>query len=233
MVTDNVMFKIKALLNMTVQHGCTQEEANTAMEKAQALMLQHNLDIRDIQTGEVKDESGKIGMIEKDAERLLWKGNLLHIISKNMMCKVVRNAQKNKYYLFGTKANVETVVEMHNWIILQLEQMALRDFTTYRNQGGQTQGKSWKVSYFYGAINSINKRLSKPFQEFSQGTGTAIIIYNDKAVSEAVNRVFPKLVQSSYRYHNNDGSSYGRKAGENVSLRPQVKLNNNSKMYLS
>lgn len=234
MVTDNVMFKIKSLLNMTVQHGCTQEEANTAMEKAQSLMLQHNLDIRDIQTGESKtEESDKIGMVDKPTDFHMWKAILLNVIAKNMMCYVVRSPQKRMCHLFGTRTNVEIVNQMHDWICLQLDQMSIRDFQIYRSQGGTNHGLAWKTSYFNTAVNVIGKRLEKPFTEFANGTGTSIVIYNDKMVGEAVKRVFPHVTQSHHRYHVNDGSSYGHKAGENVSLKPQTKLNNNSKMYLS
>lgn len=233
MVTESILSKIKALLNMTVEKGCTTEEASTAMEKVQTLLLQHNLSIRDINTGEQKDEQvGKIGMVTKQADRYLWKIALLNVISKNMMCSVIRNSHKREVYLFGTRENVSIVSEMHEWIAIQLEQMSLKDFNVYKRQGGYVNGKSWKTSYFNAAISEINKRLSKPYENFSQTTGCAVVLYNDKALSEAVKRVFPK-VNKGYSYRGTDaGRSFGRLAGQNASLTPQRKLGND-RLYLS
>ncbi len=232
MVTDNVMFKIKSLLNMTVEHGCTPDEAATALEKAQALMFQNNVDIRDVNTGEVKDESGKIGMVEKEYDSV-WKTILLNNIANCSMCRVVRKPSKKTFYLFGTKANVEMVLEMYNWIVLQLESMSLKDFNSYKRSGGYVNGKSWKNTYFIHAVRAIYARLKPQYDKFAGSTGTAIVVYNDKAVGEAVDRVFPKVINSKYHSRQNSGALYGKRAGENVSLSPQKKINNSGRLCIA
>ena len=55
-----IIKKIRALLNMSLENGCTENEAIIAAEKADELMLEYNLETKDIE--EIESERwGKRG----------------------------------------------------------------------------------------------------------------------------------------------------------------------------
>ncbi len=62
---DDIIAKVRALLNMTVQNGCTEAEANNAMEKAQAMLLAHNLTQASIRDDSPEKAPAGIGKIDR------------------------------------------------------------------------------------------------------------------------------------------------------------------------
>ncbi len=103
--------------------------------------------------------------------------------------------------------------------------MALQGWTTYKRNGGYEKCISWKAGFFAGATSTIKERLQTPYHAFKTGAGTAIVLYNDKAVSEAVKRVYPRLTTSRRSSVGGyDGRDAGCNAGNHVTLTPQRKL---------
>lgn len=224
MVEQNVIDKIHALLNMTTGHGCTENEANTAMEKAQALLLAHNLTQADIRVKEHTIAPG-IGQVDKsETEGYAWKVYLMFAISQGNLCKMVSTPQKKTMHLFGTYDNVKASLEMYDWLSGELENRAIKDIKEYRNQGGTEHGRTWRVSYFRAACREIKDRLAKPLETFAQGNGREVVVYNDKAVGEAVKRVYPRLTHSTSYVRQGDGYGYGKQAGSSISLARQRTL---------
>ena len=226
-VSNDIVSKLRALLNMTRANGCTGPEADLAMERAQKLLLDHNLSMADI-----KDQDGTpaapagIGQIDGIEEHgWPWKSLLIHVIAKANLCYIVRTPSKKTWHLFGSYDNVRGTLEMYHWLVPQLESMALSAFREYRNGGGIEHGRTWNTGFFMEACHTLKTRLQKPLEEFSQGAGRAVVAYNSKAVEGAIKRVFPFLGHSSASYNNGSaGLGYGREAGSNVRLTPQRKL---------
>jgi hypothetical protein len=229
MENRDIVGKLKALLNMTTANGCTEAEAENAMEKAQALMLQHNLSVASINNDTPETPQG-IGMIDHtELSGYSWRSMLAHILAKNTLCRVIVSPSTKTWHIFGTYDNVRAVMEMYNWLTVALESQALTDFKAYRNQGGIEHGRSWKTGYFNGAITAINNRLKKPMDDFKTGTGHSIVIYNDKAVSDAIHRVYPRLGHSTSRsYGGYAGREAGMRAGNGINLTPSRKLSSGS-----
>ena len=225
-INDSVLSKIKALLAMAEHPNSNEHEAALALEKAQALLFEHNLSRADIKSDNYQSTPAGIGKIDgNESGGYSWKVILLNVLAKSTLCHIVVSPHAKEWHLFGTFDNVQTVIEMYHWVIPQLEQMGYKAWKEYQLDGGLEHGKTWKTGFYHGTIRTIKERLAKPLQDFANGDGKAIVLYNDKAVTEAVSRVYPRLGHShigSTRSY--DGFNAGRQAGHNVTLTPQRKL---------
>lgn len=222
MTEQSIIEKIKALLAMAEHPNSNSNEAAMAMERAQTLLLKHNLSMSQIKVGDAGYQPpagiGKIDVVESIGYQ--WKRVLLSTIAKASLCYIVVSPSENTIHLFGTYDNVKSVLEMYNWLKTQLTYMCDRNWLTYRETGGMDQVNTWKSSYYAGAVDEIKTRLQKPYQEFAKGQGSSLVVYNDKALSTAVHKIFPILGKSSSRVSvkSGDGIASGRQAGRNVSL---------------
>jgi hypothetical protein len=222
---NDIMVKLRALLNMTQANGCTQSEAETAMEMAQKIMLEHNLSRGSLFTDNPETQKQGIGKIDhSETSGFQWRSMLAGVLARNTLCKVIRSPSEKTWHIFGTYDNVRAVMEMYQWLTIQLESQGLRDFKSYRNNGGTENGRTWKTGFFQGAITAINDRLKRPMADFANGNGHAIVIYNDKAVGEAIKRVFPHTTSSYTRAVYSSGREYGIRAGNGISLTPTRNL---------
>lgn len=223
MTPDNIQDKIKALLAMAEHPNSNPHEAAMAMERAQALLLKHNLTMSQIKTGPDTYQApagiGKINLVEDIG--FDWKSILLNTLAHASLCDVVTTTSKHQLHLFGSYDNVKSVLEMYNWLKTQLDFMVGRDWVTYRDAGGESTIGKWKASYFLGAISEIRDRLHKPYQEFAQGQGSTLVVYNNKALQTALHKVYPQgLGHTSGRrtIGSQDGLYAGKQAGHNVNL---------------
>jgi len=225
MVDESILDKIKALLAMAEHPNSNEHEAAIALEKAQELLLQYNLTRDDIQS-----ESGirfhGIGMASGiERHGFPWKRNIMNVIAKSTLCRVIINRSFKKWTLFGTEPNVKATLEMYRWVVIQLDDIAMNSFAMYKRRGGYEHGRTWKISFFAGACIAIEDRLKKPFVEFAAGSGKELVVLNNKALDEAVNKVFPKLSNiRSGQALSRDGFTAGKSAGNKVTFAPTKKL---------
>ena len=218
--------KIQQLLAMAEHPNSNENEAAIALEKAQELLLRHNLTRADVMTGGPEATPAGIGKLDRtETDGYVWKRFLVSVLADANLCKVIGSPSEKTWHLFGAYDNVRAVLEMYNWITLQLVFMANREFRAYKNDEGTERGQTWKAGYYQGAILSIKKRLDKPLEEFAQGPGHALVIQNKADLSTAVHKIFPRLSnRRSYASSSRDGVSSGRDAGRGMSLSPQRKI---------
>ena len=79
-MNKKVLEKIKNLLDMTVENGCTIAEAANAAKKAQSLIAEFNVSMSQL---DIKEEVGE----ESIKISRQWMKALASIVSKNMCCE--------------------------------------------------------------------------------------------------------------------------------------------------
>jgi hypothetical protein len=233
-VAPEVMTKIKNLLKMAEHPNSNEYEAAIALEKAQSLLLEYQLSRASIKCdGEGDDiEPDKIGVVDGvELAGFDWKVTILGVIAKSMLCKTIRSPQKKSYHLFGTKTNIDATLEMWRWIIPQVINLNRDRLHQYKSSGGYESTRSWNIGFYYGITLAIKERLEKPMTEFASGNGMAIVLYNTKAVAEAIHKVYPYLTSTHKRYvRSNEGLSYGKQAGRDINFTSNRMLSNNLRL---
>lgn len=223
---NNVMEKIRHLFAMAEHANSNENEAAIALEKAQELLLRHNLTRGDINNNDNNNTPVGIGKIDgSETSGYNWKSILLNTIAKNNLCRVIGTSRLKQWHLFGTYENVKAVLQMYHYIVPELEHIALIEWNKYKKSGGYENARSWKNGFFFGAINTINKRLSETMERFVAGDSRAIINYNQGMVNDAIHKVYPHVVNRRTSIRSTSGYGQGQSAGNNIHLKPQGKLN--------
>ena len=218
---DQLYHKIRQLFAMAEHAASNEHEAAIALEKAQALLLQHNLDratLGVVDTGPSRAPGiGKVDVTEEHGWP--WRRSLAHVIAINNLCKVIGNNSTKTFHLFGTRENVRSVLEMYYWIAEQLIRLAGTGHREYKRQGGYESARTWNNGFYQGAINTLGSRLERPMEEFRQGAGQALVHVHTTALSDAVRKVYPHTSKSSRRsVRMGDGYFSGKAAGNRVTL---------------
>ena len=218
--------KIQKLLAMAEHPKSNENEAALALERAQELLLRHNLTRADVINDNGTGVPSGIGQLShKEAEGYAWKRDLAAILATANLCRVIGQPSCKSWSIFGAYDNVRSVMEMYNWITLQLSFMANREYRDYKNDEGTERGQTWKAGFYNGALSAIRDRLTKPMDDFKYGTGKDLVVVNDEALKIAVHKIFPHL--QSRRASNgggNDGRSNGRRYAQSMALAPQRQL---------
>src|SRR3990170_1711561 len=112
MPDDNILEKIRALLRLAGDGAATEAEASLAMERAQALLLKHNLDMADI---DVKEEGFSFEVLDEEFNigKADWRSNLLGVIARQNFCRVITHRAFGRHpSIIGRKYNIEVVQEL-------------------------------------------------------------------------------------------------------------------------
>jgi hypothetical protein len=132
--TEQILDKVKKLLNMTIENGCTETEASIAMEKAQDLLFKHDLEMADAInfTPEQQDANRIIGKEWNDDTRVKfgqkygqpveWMIELGFTVGRWSFCKALASSYAVTF--IGRKVDVEITKEMFSWIREQCERIA-------------------------------------------------------------------------------------------------------------
>lgn len=108
-----IIDRIKNLLNKTVENGCTEEEAKTALLMARKLMIKHKLNENDIK------DSNEDDIVREELHydcNIFWIHSLLKVFLNNFgtMHFMINNNDELHCVLFGIKVDVDCVKTLMN-----------------------------------------------------------------------------------------------------------------------
>jgi len=135
MSPDNVVERIRKLLRLAEDAGATEAEAASALERASALLLRHNLTMDQVAvTGgdalPVTEQPIRTGWAGS------WRGTLLAILARHNLCSplVSRQGKVDTVVVVGRPANVQATHALYDWIAAQLERFGLEEWTTFNQE---------------------------------------------------------------------------------------------------
>ncbi len=135
MPPENVVERIRKLLRLAEDAGATEAEAASALERASALLLRHNLTIDQVaMTGgdapPVTEQPIGTGWAGS------WRGTLLASLARHNLCSplVSRQGKVDTVIVVGRQANVQATHALYDWIAAQLERFGLEEWTTFNQE---------------------------------------------------------------------------------------------------
>jgi hypothetical protein len=207
-----VLTKIKKLLALATSSN--PNEAASAAAKAQALLMQHNLTMSQIETH--GQASPYCEAFVKTGSRV-WRQLLLVVLARNNFCEAIYDAATSQSILIGEPPNQEVVSYLYSYLVPQLEAMAL---TAYRLSGTTVHAKSWKDSFYIGALNSIKERLEAQRREMAAASNAcrSLVVVKDAELKAALHRLHPHLRKAPPKNVRSSGFYEGVEAGKRVAL---------------
>ena len=117
MATDDVVDRIRKLFRLAENAGATEGEAAAALERANALLIRHNLtlDAIAVSAGEqpsITERRVRTGWAGS------WRGSLLGILAQHNLCSSIisRLGRVDTVIVVGRPANVQATHAMYGWI---------------------------------------------------------------------------------------------------------------------
>jgi hypothetical protein len=157
---DSIIEKVKKLLVMA-ERG-TEHEAAIAAAKAQTLLMQHNIDLSQIRTGNLEaDEQVCEWLLETMGRKQIWKGNLAHAIAEANFCRMWWLGPNIK--LVGRAHNVEIARHLYSYLVEAVERVTQAAVGTerqyHRDSPHLFKARTWASSFHLGCAHRLCDRL--------------------------------------------------------------------------
>lgn len=224
---DKIIDKIRKL--MALAGSPNEHEALLAMEKAQALIAEHKIEMHRVMEAQGPSASNDPGAkidsvvltVTRGARRLVWwRWIVIDALCKSLNCKPTFH-QGTGFKALGRLNDLVMLDELLTWISSQIERLA--------KESGFT-GKDGQDSFKKGCARTVAERLTanlKKLETTHEQYGALMVIEN-ALVEAAFKERYPNL-----RTYNSGGggisrgSAYhsGKAAGHKVSLTNSKKLN--------
>lgn len=215
---DKLLTRISKLLALG-NRSSFDGEADTALQKAYALMQEHNISMaqvegasRDKQLG-VLDEQAIVGYPAKR-----WERFLLIAVARLFDCKTFqysRQDQQNRIcnteYIVGREGNRTTAVLMYNWLRDKLRADAII-------RGGNSSARD---AYCLGCVKAIREKVAAIKASEAPTDAWGIVPVDE--VAQWMKTMRPELVTCFVSSSCRDDAAYdaGKKDGANINLNRQ------------
>lgn len=153
---EEIISKIRKLLAMTEENGCTEGEAMTAALMAQKLMAKHNLTVADID-----DDTSKGNIVEVGYDagtKYKWKYRLANIIAVNFCCKVFV-VGKSKIVFYGYENHAKIASDVFKFLFNTGIRLANNYYYECYKNGRETVGV--KNTFLAGFCDGIKEVLGQ------------------------------------------------------------------------
>ena len=223
---DEIIAKIQKLLALT--DSANEHEATLAMEKANELLVKHNLSLLTVNGHGQKEATGHMTAETKHSSP--WVRHLWHGVARLNFCEYFYSASNHltEHTVIGSAANSTSACHMAEYLtqtVLRLSKEAQREHNA---------DNKFRESFKKGCGARVTSRLWEKLREQKEGkmkmdgVDTSnlpmVIDQNDALLKAYVEETFGKLraTKSRARASNSFGYSLGREAGNRVSLNNQI-----------
>lgn len=186
-MNETIAKRVQKLLNLS--SSSNESEARAALLKAQELMAQHNISMRDVNGVSVVQEEN-VSEVDLDNGRTrlpAWQKGLVNVIAKNFRCGIYMQRyarNRRKFVLYGMESDVQTAKEVIEFALKSAENCWLK----YKRRRERIDGPSpsravterIKNDYFL----SFTKGVSEAFKAQVEEKG--IVLAQDAKVKRFV-----------------------------------------------
>jgi hypothetical protein len=225
---EKVLAKIKKILALSRNNPSVEESASAAA-KVQELLMQHNLSEDEVDAFKTREEriteqfySGH----RADINEVQWKLNLSWSVGKANLCKVIHHPRTKEISWIGKESNILIATFLFETLCADLERIAdklWKDILTLRKLEVETgmnlftdpslrrvHGKTWKKSFFIGAVKAISERLTANLADLRRNheNMNALVLTNDSAITDYVRDTYGRLGKAGGSRGQIYGSAY-------------------------
>ncbi len=227
MSTEKLIDKIRKLL-AKANGTDIQAEADTFIAHANKLMLEHNLNMTDMDIEE--DDDNAITGVRDYAEfnSTSWEKDLLNVVATHNFCKLVstrtaRNSKTVSMTIVGSVSSIEMTTYTYNAArgsMIRISNLRWKERIT---DGYSSHGKKvWMNSYLAGAVSGLNERFVKDREDARKANESGyglMVIKNNNGVYLHMNMMFDNLRTSKQtRSRNMNWGAYDKGTADGRSL---------------
>ena len=232
-MNEQVISKLQKLLALAGSDN--PNEAALAMERAQALMCEHNLSLADV----ALDGSGayvqEYKIFSKGKTLTWWECRLGGWIAEAFDGQVVRTSshsygsgKANTLHFIATRTDLAIIVDLFGRLRDTINRQAASHAKAVR-RNARRAGKAYRA----GMLDTLGERLialrdntrPAPDSRTPAGlSGTELLVIKDKAVMERLGKIYPRLsdVRQNIQLHDRTSYAQGLADGHKVNLHRSV-----------
>lgn len=207
-MNEAILSKIQKLLSLATSPN--EHEAKLAAEKANEMLIRHNIKMQDIQQYESKYIRHDLAIQAKSETENKW---VLSILKKHFFVEPVysrdRRTKQTTIYLLGEETNIQVASYVYEYLMRQFYDL----WREYKFQHDAPTNQ--KQSYYMGLYTGLNEQLSSRLEKVQTETG--LILRRDPKLDEMV-KDFKK---SSFNVNASDQKAIdqGYEAGKSIQIK--------------
>lgn len=229
---DQIRNKIRALLNKTIENGCTEDEQDAAMRMAAAMMAKHGIDQSSL--GGKAATAGRGQRINQNYQN--YQLILAMAAATLYGCKTIMYSGSGKtsgLEFVGREDNIDASENTFFWLLRQVEHL-YKSALSARSGMTQKQRGEYRRTFKDNCAARVNQRVNVLIEEMSRSesaasaTGsTALVVRSHfetlrREAEEVIDLVCGKRRGKMINVRQGSGSSDGFRAGDRVQLRREV-----------
>jgi hypothetical protein len=215
--TDKLIDRVRKLLALAGNNPNVHEAA-LAAERAQKLIMEHNLHIADI-----NEESTSFSSFTQESKVDPWRRILAGAVADSMNGHVwfersQRGKSEGKFIFSGSNDTPEAISFLFMYISEQLEALYILDYILNKSN---IHGKTRRSAWFAGSVEVIINRLRKRKQNIeSDPSNSKALILSKNALEKWIKDQFPDLCNAPASISPRDDDAYdrGRKAAGRINF---------------
>jgi hypothetical protein len=223
MTDETILQRVKKLLALAHGRNATSGEAAAAAAKAQALLLEHNLTLAQVQGMPEPEQYGKANMHLGEASSFTigWHRDLMFAVARYNFCRAVSYTGTHWIGLIGRPHDVEVVQWLYQYLSREIARLAKDAQAQHGPRGSAGASAAFGRAFCIGAVREIANRMAAARRQAERAGAatTALVHVSAQALEAAFQRHFPK-VQKTQGARPKDATAYllGREAGRRIPL---------------
>lgn len=243
-IPTNIKDRLKKLLALSASSN--ENEAQSALRKAQELMGKYNLRTTDVAEDGSGAHVGDQDVNGSTRQKAQWESNLAWNIAHCFDGEAIQSGIHDQYHrqtgwkmtFIAGKSDLEIIIDLYERLRQTIPRMSADYVKGQRRMGNIISPKSLHNSYRQGLVATISQRLQQlqvntkpdPNKPVSPGgkTGKELMIIKEQAVGQRLKKLFPRISRTRIRSSARNGNAYnqGKADGHNISLHRSVKNGN-------
>lgn len=211
------------------------EEAESFLLKAVELMNEYNVSEFEVTSHQEEEQdkfknwgySESISFDDKH-QGWQWKKDLMHVLCKYNFTSFTFHQQSKKLWVHGNMENVDMTVWLYHFLEIGLYNLAEQHYQKVlstkvgedRRYFSRVEAYTFKRDFLIGAVEGFDSQLYE--QRKANNKITAVVLYNDKALSEFLYKTKPHVKTASPRKETQTkhwgAAEAGYKAGKNFKV---------------
>lgn len=224
---DDIKSKITKLSRMTIENGCSENEAIAAASKISELLAAHGMTMAEVRAfGDSKSdmEMAFTGINKRNHESSLCAA----AISRYFGCKsfIRRESDRRKGTMFfGFPDDVAAAVALLELIRYSMEK-DFRGWLMSQDRNDGVHGKTHRRNFMAGYAMRVSARLNEMSlkKEMAQRTtGRELVVLKEEIIAAAFEKQIGKLGRAKKRsFHRTAAFEAGERAGSSVGLNKEI-----------
>lgn len=227
MVEANILSTISKVLSLATSDNVNEAEAATL--KAQELLLKYNVTQEELESFQ-SEKTEKVIEVRSEGKgkynRVVWYSNLALVVAEANLCTILVSGAGMIW--IGKKTNIEVAQYIFDNLVRDLMRIADTTWSVVNEQQqnepkyNRIHGKTWKNSFYHGAIQSIRGRLTANLNKLTSAQENiyALVVNNEAEIEAYLSAEYP-FRRTTWHKFNRDRSGFesGKTAGQSVKFR--------------